>query len=702
DDIQSRALQMEAFGEVLARLTKGRGIIGQGTAGQEAVGQFDLNDYLVLRETWSEFSIRKNVFDAYAQLRQLGLRRFEEVFAAGGQLSPDDLQARLKPLELSVNWPHRLLVDDQSDGLGQASPSTLLLRLTAAFAESYDRLSFEQSSLDYNEQLLWTRELLNNPQVLQELQSQFRFTMVDEAQDTNALQMEIITKIAASNLYQVGDMKQSIYGFQGANVGVMQAYQDSLQDPESIFELRDNYRSDAGVLNFANVLFGTEELLGYPAPKLRAHKQAPEGCAFSRGVHVLAIASDGEGAKVDKKRNAEEEAQWIADQFQAEADKGRSWSDFVVLVEKRAQATALLDEFTQRGMPALLQGGRSLLDVDIVKDALLFLEMLTKPRDPELLLKLLLSPLGRVSDQGIYELAKLRREQSFDYLWATVLLLVDKDSGYALSDDQDQEALCGLVQTITKGRASLGMRPLSEVVNRAFSERELDLHYLSQGALAGRQAHANLQKFLRHADSWQATGKNPFSFVEEIKQQKGLGLVIQQEAVSLPGEECITIDTIHSSKGREYPVVALPLATSLKMRINKESLAIHQLTEELSLSEEHVGEKDSAPDVSCETVLKAGDCIMVRRDSKTKPAYESRHYEELHQESRMRKQFEAHRLLYVACTRAEDKLFISYSKTKGGDALSAAMQKGIEAASEDLQQLQEVGALKLEEIDVSE
>ncbi|MCL2680328.1 MAG: UvrD-helicase domain-containing protein [Coriobacteriia bacterium] len=694
DEVQAKNLQVEALNQLFDQLAIAdapqtiqqtiQQTIEQ-TEQQETIqqqSQLCLDDYLLLRETFSDFALRKHIADLHQQLRQGGLRTFDDL----------SIDKRIGLLQsLSGKKTFKLLIDDQRDQARALSVTTLLLRFVVAFADIYQQLCREQSLLDYNELLLLTSELLNNEDICRELQAQFAFTLIDEAQDSNALQMEIITKIAGDNLYQVGDSKQSIYGFQGADVSVLQEYHDSLKGEGNLFELTDNYRSDAGILNFANALFGTKELLGYRATALKAHRPA-DANALAEPVQILEIGpairdevpvSYGDDCepvsvtKLDKTLIATTEAAWIADHFQAEQQRGRSWADFMVLVQKRSHGQTLLREFKRRGMPALLRGGCCLLDAQVVKDARLFLDVVGRPRDPELFIKCLLSPLGRVSDQGIFEIAALRRAQGHDYLWDAALQAQAED---VLSDQQDRLALTGLLHSITEAREMVGSRPLSEIIARGLSARELDLHYLSQGALAGRQALATFQQFLRLADSWQAQGKDPLSFASELRQQRALGLFIQQDAVSLPGEECITIDTIHSSKGREYPVVALPLALSLKTRPKREAIMLHQLTERLGL------------------FLRPGDCVLTRRDSKERPVYESHNYEKLFEKRCVKDQLEAIRLLYVACTRAEEKLLISYSIDTTGDGLSDAMNRGMNAAAKKMHKLQEQGSLKVEYI----
>jgi len=666
ESMQSKALQEEALDELFGNLI----LPATNQENTENTAQtFSMSEYMLLRETWTDFTIRKHVMSLYQELRTLGLHRF----------SPDlnlesSSSVQTTPIQLSENWSARLLIDDESNATRNPTPSRLIVQCTVEFAQIYERLMQERSLLDFNEVLLLVRQLLRDDYILQELQSQFCFVMVDEAQDTNSLQMEIIEAIAGDNLYQVGDKKQSIYGFQGADVSVMQGY---LEDPDvnvSEYELTANYRSDACVLDFANALFGNEELLGYPAQQLCSKKEPEKSQTGSRAVHLLEIKKESGPKREATRLSAEAEAIWIADHFEAEHGAGRSWSDFRVLVERRSHAKAIIAEFEKRDIPALLVGGDCLLETPIVNTARLLLDVLSRPREPELLLRCLLSPLSRASDKAIYELAVLRKERELSFLWDAALLAAAEG---LLSNEQDQHELARFMQMLEKGREDFGHSPLSEIITRAFDSQNTTAYYLSQGALTGRQAFGHLQQFLALADQWQASGNDSLSFEPELKRRKKLEDKIPPRAVSLPGQDYIEINSIHSSKGDEFKVVALPLAASEKIRADENALVLHHQTKDSTL-------------------------VLARKDSNEKPIYKSEHYNQLHSEMRTRRALEAIRLLYVACTRAEDMLLISFDTGAAGDGLSNAMSRGMSAAATQMQQLQDDGALTIQQKSVGE
>ena len=621
-----------------------------------------LQDYFELREHFSDLTLREHILSVYELLQKHGCN----------------------PREERSQWPQELLLDDQLCLQDSASISTLLLNLVQDFACAYDRICTERSTLDFNELLLRCHKLLDNAQILVELQSQFKFVMIDEAQDTNALQLDIIERIAQnssinngnngnngnnSSLYQVGDIKQSIYRFQGAEPALLRAHNKRLQSGEgTLFELSKNYRSSEGILRFTNALFGNDELLGHSASPLQAHYLRSLSEQTGECVQLLEIDATKDDGKHDLQLSLKAEAAWIADCFQEIRSQqhswAESWSDFIVLVQYRSQAKLLLTEFARRGMPAQLQKGNSLLSNPMVKEAQLFLEVLRSPRDPDLFLKLLMSAMGRISDQGIYELARLRKEEGQDYLFDTCMNLYKAAIAEQtpLSNEQDYFNLTALMRSISTARSLLGARPLSEIVSRAFSEREIDLYYLGKGRLAGRQIYGGFQQFLRLADKWQTAGKDPLDFVEDLKQQEKLGDPIQQEPISMPNEECITIDSIHSSKGKEFPVVALPFAGALKQKSESKTFMLHQ---------------DAG-----------GSLVLTRREGTDKDDYRSPRYTELYEQQHAEAQFESMRLLYVACTRAEKQLLISYSNT-ANDGLSDAMLRGMKAAADEMQQLKE-------------
>lgn len=713
DETESRALRLEALDLMFEQMMLAQKVprpreTEGATHLKRATEDTRLEDYYKIRELYSDAAFREYTVKIYDALRRYG---------CNPSVSQEHWQQ---------DWPMILEVDEQACSEAPATVSTMILGFVHDFACLYDELRTARGVLDFNESLIRVYDLLKNEHIRAELQAQFKYVMVDEAQDSNSLQMKIIETIAQDNLYQVGDVKQSIYRFQGAEPSLLYRFEADLQaQNENIYEIDVNFRSQAGVLSFTNALFGNEELLGHSAKPLTAHKQEDDDLRVGECVQLLQLDARNERGRFDKAAAMQAEALWIADRFEEMRKLRNSWSDFSILVQYRSHADALVEELRSRNIPVLLKKGASLFDSPMVKDARLFLESLASPRDPEAFLKLLLGGLGRISDQGIYELSCLRKEAELDYLWDAALLEVQLSEVHevhdappefkqpqaplqqrrraSLSQHSDREALRGLVCTLQRARNLIGTRPLSEIISRAFSERELDLYYLSldesggaRGAsgqrpskmaalaapakrggisLAGRQAHGAFRQFLELADAWQASGRDPLLFVEDLKRQEDMGLFIEEDSVSSPDEECVVINSIHGSKGLEYPVVALPLVAALKLKDDKEAFMLHQLEDDRLL--------------------------LVRKNPSDAEKYVTPRYDELFDVHHAQSKLEAMRLLYVACTRAENQLLISYGDG-GGDSLSSGMKRGMEAAQVQMQNLQDKELASLTSLDDSE
>ena len=699
DEVESRSLRLEALELMFERMMlelnepspKNTGPKGA-DASRSDTQSTRLEDYYKIREVYSDATFREYVVKVYDALRRYGCNP-----AISQELWHRD-------------WPMLLEIDEQACSEDLATVSNMVLGFVHDFARLYDELRAARGVVDFNESLIRVYELLKNDHIRAELQDQFKYVMVDEAQDTNSLQMKIIEAIAEDNLYQVGDVKQSIYRFQGAEPSLLYRFEADLQaQNEHIYEIDVNFRSQAGVLAFTNALFGNEELLGHSAQSLIAHKQEEDALKVGECVQLLHLDARNEKGKFDKAAAMEAEALWIADRFEEMRKLRNSWSDFSILVQYRSHASALVEELRRRGIPVLLKKGASLFDSPMVRDARLFLEALTNPRDPEAFLKLLLGGLGRISDQGIYELSRLRKEAGLDYLWDTALLELQlheacddakpeegqtfAQQASSLSQQSDKEALQGIVRSLQRARDLIGTRPLSEIVSRAFSERELDLYYLildeSRGArkagrqessgagapakkggitLAGRQTHGAFRQFLELADVWQVSGRDPLLFVEDLKRQEDMGLFVEEDSVSSPDEECVVVNSIHGSKGLEYPVVALPLVSALKLKDDKEAFMLHQLGDDR--------------------------LVLTRKNPSNAERYATPRYDELFDIHHEQSKLEAMRLLYVACTRAENQLLISYGDG-GGDSLSDGMKRGMKVAQTQIQDLQHKGLVSL-------
>jgi ATP-dependent exoDNAse (exonuclease V) beta subunit len=329
------------------------------------------------------------------------------------------------------------------------------------------------------------------------------------------------------------------------------------------------------------------------------------------------------------------EARWIADRFEeilADPMAARSADDLVVLVFQHSHARPIADELSRRGLAVQILGDTNFLNLPPIRLARDLLRVVRNPADPEPFLRLLLSPFGRLSDRGIYELAASRgdygnREERARPLWQAA-------HEAQLSDSGDACELAAVVATIEAARSRIGVMALSEVLTRAFAERGVDDYYLSRGQ-AGRQAWANFRKLCRLSDVFQTEGHDSLDFAAHLDRMEEANAKIEAESLSPRDQSRIRIMTVHRAKGLEFPVVAVALASCY--RVNH------------LYNAQFLSGTDAQGRLDWEWKLNDDDVETC-----------SKGYEQRKADALARDDAEDIRKLYVACTRACHTLLLSY------------------------------------------
>jgi DNA helicase-2/ATP-dependent DNA helicase PcrA len=278
-----------------------------------------------------------------------------------------------------------------------------------------------QALLDYDDLLLWWAEMLADPDLAREIGSRFDFVLVDEYQDTNALQGRILERLKPGGLGTtvVGDDAQAIFGFRAATVRNILDFPGRCTPAAAIVKLEENYRSTQPVLELANaVLAGASE----------GHRKRLRSSRLSRQRPYLAVVTDDVA-----------QAGYVCEQVLRAREEGVPLVEQAVLA-RTAHHTAVLEiELTRRRIPFLKFGGLRFLEAAHVKDVLALLRWLDNPRDRVSgfrVLKLLpgVGPglarkvLDRVSEAGhrLAVLGEVRPPPASAELWPALLgLLLD-------------------------------------------------------------------------------------------------------------------------------------------------------------------------------------------------------------------------------------------------------------------------------------
>ncbi len=456
---------------------------------------------------------------------QLSILRgvLRELHVGDASLQPAALQARISLLKNQMAERSKFqaqAADDADELIGRAW-------------ERYDERLRRTSALDFDDVLLYALELLRDPKGPRaELERRFRYVMVDEYQDTNAPQYEIVRAVAGkrANLCVVGDDDQSIYGWRGADVRKILAFERDFAGAE-VVRLETNYRSTAPILEAANRVIRNN--VHRHAKTLRAQ--------VSRGDPIELAASADEV----------EEADHVARAIQALVRAGKArYGDVAVLFRTGPQAKTFETQFRSRVVPYVLVGSSSFFDRKEVRDVVAYLRLVVHPEDELALLRIADAPprgLGKLSLDRVLRFAER-------YLLAPALALLRAKEVEEISDGAAlaAEELGKVLETIRRSKASVPdrIRGLLEAVGYQ-SEIERSYPDALTRELRWRTVEEVLELAVNHLR------RNPTATLATFLQELVLSADDDPTAEDASQRDSVTLMTLHAAKGLEFPRVFL-------------------------------------------------------------------------------------------------------------------------------------------------
>ncbi len=509
-------------------------------------------------------------------------------------------------------------------------------QLLRTFAARYAERKRACSGLDFEDLELLVRDLLRRDAELRDrYASRFEQIMVDELQDTNSVQLELISSIARENLFAVGDAQQSIYGFRHADVELFEALGARLEAIGRRATLRTNFRSRPEILEVINRAFEAEvgeRFRPVLAGRDAAREPRVELLIVDKGEE-WAASSDGVASPW---RVAEARA--LAGRVRELLDGGTPARDVVVLTRATSDLRAYERALEEQGIPTYLIGGRGYWSHPQVMDLVAYLRALCNPRDEEAFYQLLASPLVGVSMDALVLVADAARVAGRDPSW--VLRDLDHPPRLDLRDpllrdelaETDVERLRGFVEWFGGERRLTGRFGLEELIERALARSGYDLSLL---ALPGGQRRlANVRKLMRLGREFEGRfGPDLRGFLELVAMREaGRVTDVHESEAPVEGEalDAVRLMTIHRAKGLEFPVVAVadlgrePWRRGDLLRVG---------------SDGRIGLRLARPGTG--KPLPALDYASLRDDSQLAEAGEER------------------RIFYVAMTRARERLILS-------------------------------------------
>ena len=501
-----------------------------------------------------------------------------------------------------------------------ARDKELLQELLELFAHEYADAKERESALDFEDLQLFARDLLrDHAHVREREQLRFRTIMIDEFQDTNALQCELVDLLAggpAKDVFFVGDEFQSIYGFRHADVGVFRARRAAAAQR---LPLTENYRSRPELLAAVNFLF--EPAFGESFQPLAAARDFPDP-VFGHPVELL--VTDKESYRDSGEHWRRAEARQIARRVRGLVDAGAAApGEIVLLFAAGTDADAYEEELRAQGLPTYRATGRGYFGQQQVVDLLLYLRLLHNRYDDEAFVAVLASPFVGVSNDA---LLLIRRHAGRRPLFSGI----ERSLPEPVSAD-DKRLLKAFRQRYDRLVALSARASLEQLCEQIVCEHDYDLAVLARWD--GKRRYANLRKLMRLARGYEdLRGRDLEGFVRFVRDQAALGAA-QLEAVSEEeGADAVRLLTIHGAKGLEFKVVVVA-------------------------------------DAGRDTGRRPGaDEILARPDGRfgfkvVHPATGGKHsvfdYERVREAEREDDEAERLRLYYVAMTRAVDRLIVS-------------------------------------------
>ena len=519
--------------------------------------------------------------------------------------------------------------------------------------------------LDIGDLLTRAASLLKeHPDVADALRNQFNLVMVDEFQDTDSLQVDIISNLTdekLSTLATVGDAQQSIYGFRGADLEVYRAMRSRMHACDSAeIKLDTNFRSHPAILELVQDIFSTPSFFGgeflqvKPGPaNARDHSWLAADAPHLRLLFSAGAKSDEGTPSETVMRHADAEA--LADAFAELASRGASYGDMAILMRSTGptHSKPYLDALRKRGIPCVISGGSAFYTQPEVIALVQLLRVLENRDDDEAMLACLISPLFEVADDdllliknqlgaGVHTAKNDPRRRAS--AWDSIRWCCSEKS-----DAAPGEALVHAFRVLNRAFERVDVITLSRIVRLVIEESGWQAGLELQG-VEGQAVLANLLRFCDLvAEYEQMQGGTTLSCAEHFRAmvelaQNNAGARGKPGVMVSDGDDAVRIMTIHASKGLEFPIVAVAEFDNR----NKSSRAPIVLTED-GVTHLVMNEKYDAPsEVSSFAVAKSALSY-------------ARYASELQKERELEEQ---QRLFYVALTRARDLLIIvAHDKT---------------------------------------
>ena len=381
----------------------------------------------------------------------------------------------------------------------------------------YEKVLKRNNAVDFDDLLKRPVELfMQNDDILDKYQEKYRYILIDEYQDTNEVQYKLVKLLASKyrNLFVVGDVNQSIYGFRWSNYKNILNFEKDYPDSKSI-TLNQNYRSTNTILNAANSV-------------IKNNVERKE-------VNLYSTFGDGVKIKYFRGNDEKDEVKLVIDEIKKLLDEGYDYNDFAILYRTNAQSRNVEDAILKVNWPYRIVGSYYFYKRKEIKDLLCYLRLISNHQDDVSLERVINVPKRGIGDTSINNLRSLARDNN-------------ECMFKCLSKPKEVE-FKKLILELTEDAKDLDLTELIDVVlEKSGMKEELEKEHTLEADIRLE----NLMEFKSITENYQKeTGTvNLEDFLEDIS-------IVADSSEHQTLDNAVTLMTMHAAKGLEFKVVFL-------------------------------------------------------------------------------------------------------------------------------------------------
>ncbi len=459
-------------------------------------------------------------------------------------LDSDDQQRLVKRVirELGLDeqrWPARQaqwFINGQKDeGLRPQhiqAGGDLFLGTMLKIYEAYEAACARAGVIDFSELLLRALDLWRDkPGLLAHYQRRFRHILVDEFQDTNAVQYAWLRLLAqgGDSLMVVGDDDQSIYGWRGARIENIQQFSSDFADAETI-RLEQNYRSTAGILKAANALIANNQ--------------------GRLGKELWTDGEDGEPLGLYAAFNEHDEARYVVESIESALKDGMARSEIAILYRSNAQSRVLEEALLREKIPYRIYGGQRFFERAEIKNAMAYLRLLDGRGNDAALERVINVPARGIGEKTVESIREFARAQDVS-MWEAIRLLVANKG----LPGRASGALAVFIELIENLAAKVLEMPLHLMTQTVIEQTGLITYHKEEKGEKGQARVENLEELVSAARAFDNNEDD-----EELTPLQAFLSHASLEAGDTQAdafEDSVQLMTLHSAKGLEFPLVFL-------------------------------------------------------------------------------------------------------------------------------------------------